>query len=133
MLEGLGTRWFALYVRARQEKFTARGLEGKGFEVLLPLYACLRRWSDRTKRVELPLFPRYLFCRLDPRDRLPVLTTPGAVSLVGTGNIPVPVADVEIAALQAIVKSGLPAQPCPFIRLGQFVRIEDGPFSGLTG
>src|ERR1700726_677092 len=69
--------WFALQVRSRHEKNIATLMHGKGYEPFLPLYKGRRRWSDRFKEMELPLFPGYLFCRFDVQNRLPVLTTPG--------------------------------------------------------
>ncbi len=125
--------WFALHVRPRHEKTAAAALKSKGFEEFLPLYACFRRWSDRLKRVEAPLFPRYVFCRFAPRESRTVLATPGVLSVVGFGKRPIPVADQEIHALQAIVASGLPAEPWPFLQVGQLVRMDAGPLSGLEG
>ncbi len=125
--------WFALQVRARHERSVAEFLTGKGYEWFLPTYQCRRRWSDRIKQVTLPLFPGYLFCRFDPVNRLPILTTPGVIQVVGTARSPVPVEEAEIAALQAAVKSGLPAHPWPFLRVGQWVRLDYGSLSGLEG
>jgi len=125
--------WFALEIRARHEKFVAAALFGKGFEVFLPLYLCKRRWSDRIKEIELPLLPGYLFCRFDPQNRLPILVTPGVRQVVGTAKTPVPVDESEIAALQSIVVSRLQARPWPFLQVGQRVRIEQGPLSGVEG
>jgi hypothetical protein len=64
--------WFALQVRTRQEASVGDQLNGQGYERFLPLYKARKRWSDRIKEVETPLFPGYLFCRFDPRDRLPI-------------------------------------------------------------
>ena len=125
--------WFALRVKSRCEKAVAMMVQSKGFEEFLPLYQTRRRWSDRLKEVELPLFPGYLFCRLDPQYRLPLLTIPGVMHFVGIGKIPVPIEDAEIAALQATVRSGLLTEPCPFLEIGQRVRLEDGPLAGLEG
>ena len=105
----------------------------KGFEDFLPLYNVRRRWSDRFKTVELPLFPGYVFCRLDARNRLPLLTIPGVAGIVGLGKIPVPIDDAEIAALQVAVSAGLLAEPFPFLEVGQRIRLEEGPLQGLEG
>jgi transcription antitermination factor NusG len=83
--------------------------------------------------VEEPFFPGYVFCRFDVRDRMPVLNTPGVVSIIGIGKTPAPVEDAEIAALQGVVKSGCSAQPWPFLHVGQYVRIDAGPLTGLVG
>ncbi len=125
--------WFALQTRCRYEGFVAKQLRHKGYEILLPLYTCRRRWSDRIKELELPLFPGYVFCRFNPLDRLPILVTPGVIQVVGIGKIPTPVDDAEIAAIQTAVQSGLPRQPWPFLQIGQRVRVECGPLCGLEG
>jgi transcription antitermination factor NusG len=108
-------------------------LQGKGYEPFLPVYASRRRWSDRIKEIELPLFPGYLFCRLDPSDRLPILVTPGVVQIVGIGKNPVPLDELEIASIQTAVQSGLRRQAWPYQQIGQKVRVECGPLRGLEG
>lgn len=125
--------WFALRVKPRHEKIAALALHGKGLEEFLPLCKARRRWSDRIKELDAPLFPGYVFCRFNPYERLPVLTTPGVSSIVGMGKIPAPIEDSEIAALHSIVNSGLMAQPWPFLKAGQYVRIDAGPLCGLEG
>jgi transcription antitermination factor NusG len=125
--------WFALRVRSNYENTVATILRGKGYEGFLPLYVSRRAWSDRVKQIERPLFPGYVFCRFDVQRRLPILTTPGVVCVVGVGKRPIPIDDVEIASIQAAVRSGLPAVPWPFLRIGQQVSIERGPLRGTTG
>src|ERR1700683_1837418 len=105
----------------------------KGFEEFLPLYQSRRRWSDRFKSVEMPLFPGYVFCRLNPEFRLPPLTIPGVMSFVGIGRVPAPIDDAEIAAIQAAVGAGLVAEPYPFLEVGQRGRLAEGPLAGLGG
>jgi len=126
-------QWFALQVRSQHEKTVASTLREKGYEEFLPLCQIKRRWSDRVKRLEAPLFPGYVFCRFDVQKRLPILVTPGVQFIVGLGKIPFPIDNSEIAALQSIVKSGLPAQPWPFLKIGQRVRIEQGSLEGIEG
>src|SRR5690242_12383861 len=92
--------WYALQVRTGMEKLASAGLRGKGYEEFLPLYRTQRRWSDRVKEIEVPLFPGYLFCRFDPLDRLiPVLSTPGVSRIVAAGKAPIPVAEEEMEAV----------------------------------
>jgi transcription antitermination factor NusG len=128
-----GFPWFALQVRSRYESVAATFLRGKGYEWFLPTYWCRRQWSDRIKKVELPLFPGYLFCRFNPQDRLPILTIPGVISIVGIAKNPIPVDETEIASLRVLVKSGFPHQPWPYLQVGQRVRIEYGALCGLEG
>jgi transcription antitermination factor NusG len=124
---------FALRVKARSEQAAAAALAGKGFCAFLPVYEKVAQWSDRKKRVELPLFPGYLFCRFDPLFRLPILTTPGVLGVVGFGKTPVPVEEHEIEAVKAVVASGLPARPWPFVHAGESVSITAGPLRGVNG
>lgn len=126
-------RWFALRVKPRFEKTVANIARNKGYEEFLPLHRFRRRWSDRFKPVELPLFPGYVFCQLNPEFRLPLLTIPGALHFIGIGRIPAPIDDEEIAALQAAMRSGLWAEPWPFLDVGQRVLLEKGPLAGLEG
>jgi len=125
--------WYALRVRSKFEHQASATLRGKGYQEFLPVYRSQRRWSDRVKELHLPLFPGYLFCRLDVECRLPVLTTPGIVGIVGVGKTPVPVSDEEIAAVQAVIRSGLPAQPWPCLTVGSRILIERGPLAGVEG
>jgi transcription antitermination factor NusG len=125
--------WFAVQVRGRHEARVADHLQGKGYEWFLPLYKCRKRWSDRVKVVDCPLFPGYLFCRLDPQNRLPILMTPGVIRLVGQNGWPTPVDEAEISAIQAAVRSGLPNEPWPFLSVGDRIRIESGPLCELEG
>lgn len=125
--------WYAVRVRARQEELVAAALTHKGYEVLLPQYTCRKRWSDRVKESRQPLFPGYLFSRFDIGARFPLLVTPGVMQIVGLGRTFVPVDAGEIAAIEQIVASGLPAEPAEYLRVGQRVRIEGGPLRGVEG
>src|ERR1700741_2794746 len=125
--------WFALQTRYRYEQFVANHLRGSGYGGFLPVSRSRRQWSDRLKEFEVPLFPGYLFCRFNPLDRLPILTTVGVIQIVGTGKNPIPVDDAEIAAIQITPQSGVARQPWPFPQVGQRVRVEDGPLHGLEG
>jgi transcription antitermination factor NusG len=92
-------QWYALQVRQRTEKLTAQLLDQKGYGPFFPTYV-LRRWSDRVKISDQPLFPEDLFCKLDAPVRMPLLTTPGVVSIVGAANQPIPIPDSEIDAVR---------------------------------
>lgn len=125
--------WFALQVRSRTEIGVENYLQSYGFECFLPLYTCRKRWSDRIKEVEAPLFPGYLFCRFNPQDRLPILKTPGVIQIVGCNRVPIPVDHREISAIQRLIGSGVPNQPWPFLAVGDRVNIQSGPLRGLEG
>src|SRR5271155_4132413 len=116
--------WFALQVRTRNEAGVAEQLNRQGYERFLPLYKVRKRWSDRIKEVDAPLFPGYLFCRFNPQDRLPILKTPGVIQIVGFNNSPTAFDEAEIRSIQTPVTAGIPHQPWPFLAAGDRVRIE---------
>ncbi len=128
-----GAPWYAVRVRPNYEKPVAVALRGKGFQEFLPLIRSKRQWSDRVKIMDLPLFPGYLFCRLNLAERLPLLTTPGFLYLVGVGKNPEPVDELEIAGIQAVLRSGLTVTAWPNLAVGQKVRLKHGPLRGLEG
>lgn len=131
--DGISYPWFALQVRMRHEVAVSDHLQGKGYEWFLPLYKSRRRWSDRIKEIDAPLFPGYLFCRLNPLDRLPILKTPGVTQIVGYNHVPVPVDEQEIAAIRTLVASRVPNYPCAYLEVGSKVRIDTGALRGLEG
>jgi transcription antitermination factor NusG len=128
-----GPQWYALTVKPNHEKAAAQALGCKSLESFLPLYHSRRRWSDRIKELDLPLFAGYVFCRFAEGERAQVLATPGVTSVVGFGSQPAPVTEEEIRAVRTMIASGLPLGPWPYLRVGERVRIEAGPLSGLEG
>ena len=125
--------WYALQVRSRKEGYIASQIQGQGFECLLPTYKSIRKWSDRVKELEQPLFPGYLFCRFDLQNRRAVVTTPGVLQIVGFGRTATAVAEEEIRALQLAVSSETPKQPWPYLEVGQRVQVVYGNLTGLEG
>jgi transcription antitermination factor NusG len=124
--------WYAIHVRSNFEQTVYRALEYKGYDLFLPTYRVRRRWSDRMKDTDLPLFPGYLFCRLDLKNRLPVLTTPGVLQLVG-GKNPAPVNEHEMAFVQTVLQSSLPYLPWDALAPGNRVVVDHGPLMGIQG
>jgi transcription antitermination factor NusG len=125
--------WFAVTSKPQHERAVRDGLVQKGLESFLPLYWTTRRWSDRTKRLQLPLFPGYVFCRVESARRLPVLQTPGVRSLVSFGTEMIPIPEVEVQRIQRMVESGCLIEPWPYLHAGQRVRVDHGPLTGLEG
>jgi transcription antitermination factor NusG len=126
-------QWFAIRVKSRFEKAVASAARCKGYETMFPLYRARRHWSDRSKSVDLPLFPGYVFCRLEAEHRFPLLTIPGVVHVVGIGKIPVPIDDAEITALQTAIRSELRVEPWPLVEAGERLRMEGGPLDRVEG
>jgi transcription antitermination factor NusG len=125
-------RWYALFVRSNQERRVAVGLSARGLEHLLPSYCEIHQWKDRRVKVELPLFPGYVFVRLPLVERLRALTVPHVVTLVGKKNAPSAVTDEEIEGIRNAVLNGR-ARPHTPLTDGEKVTIVAGPFMGLTG
>jgi transcription antitermination factor NusG len=126
-------RWCALHTRHQHEKSVAAMLATKGFEVFLPTYETTRRWTDRTKRIRLALFPGYLFWADQADRRIQILATPGVHTIVKSGNLPAVIPNEEIDAIRKMVESTFGVEPHPFLQEGNFVRIRSGPLSGLEG
>jgi len=127
-------RWYAVETKTRLEQTVESLLRNKGYETFLPLYKVRRQWSDRIKLLDAALFPGYLFSRLGGGQRtLPLLTTPFVRGIVSSGGRPLPVPEEEVEAVRAIVASGLPATPWPYLQEGDRVRIRHGSLAGVEG
>lgn len=128
-------QWFAIRTRSRHEKIVADQLERQSIESFLPVVKTTRKWSDRKKEVEVPLFSGYSFVRLvlcSP-DRLRVLQTHGVAGFVGVRGIGVPVPEEQIESLKALLANEIPMKELPFIEIGQRVRIRGGALDGIEG
>ena len=125
--------WYAVRVRSNFERNVSTVLDHKGVEQFLPTYRSRRVWTDRVKTVDVPLFPGYVFCRIPLDERNRVVTTDGVVGFVGAGRLPIPVSNMEIEAIRTLVQAQAPAQPWPFLKIGQTVRIGHGSLAGIEG
>jgi transcription antitermination factor NusG len=126
-------QWYALQVRTNRERVVADTLTSKGLETFLPCYTVRRQWKDRIHETEAPLFSGYSFCRFDPVARLPILTTPGVVSIVSYGSEPAAIDEGEIVAIRAAISRRGNVEPWAHPTLGQVVQIERGPLAGMSG
>lgn len=125
--------WFAVYTSHRHEKHVAELLEEQGIETVLPVYKVERHWKKSVPVVlELPLFPCYLFVHIDRSARSSVLGLPGVVSIVGSPSEPWPLPSSEVEALRLGTQLAR-LQPCPYVTVGDRVRIKTGPMSGVQG
>lgn len=125
--------WYAAYTRAQHEKRVAQCLEQCAVESFLPVYEAIHRWKDRKMRLQLPLFPGYVFVRLALCDRLQVLRVPSVVRLVGFNGAPTALAEGEVESLRRALVEGVRAEPHPYLRVGRRVRITAGPLAGREG
>jgi transcription antitermination factor NusG len=126
-------RWFAAYTSPRHEKHVSQQMQHRGIQNFLPLYKSIRRWKDRRKELELPIFPGYLFVRMALRERVSVLQVPGVVQLVSFQGRPAPLPDAEIDMLRGQLAQSGRLQPHPFLTVGRRVRVTNGPMTGMEG
>jgi transcription antitermination factor NusG len=126
-------QWFAVYTRSCQEKRVGQHLSIRDMEYFLPLNRSVRRWNNGcTPTIEQPLFPGYLFVKIQRTERVRVLELPGVHSIVGTGKEPIPLPSAEIEALRRAIPV-MDMEPCAYLNLGKRARIKDGPLQGMTG
>ena len=126
-------RWFAVYTLPRHEKRVRESMERHGIECYLPLYPVVRRWKNGcVMHLELPLFPGYIFVRMAAGERIRVLAIAGVCWIVGSGREPLALPEADMERL----RSGLQqrkAEPCPYLKVGERVRIETGALAGMEG
>lgn len=126
------SKWYVLFVRTNQEKRVAQGLGERGLEHLLPCYSSLRQWKDRKVRLEMPLFPGYVFVRLPLIERLRALTVPQVIGMIGKKESPAAVSPEEMEWIRSGVADGK-AEPHEYPRAGQRVMIVEGVMRGMQG
>jgi transcriptional antiterminator NusG len=127
--------WYALHTRAKHEKMVTLRLAERGVETFLPLVTEVRRWSDRKKSIELPLFGCYVFAKFasNRAERLRVLRVDGVLNLVGARGEGASIPDGQIDSVRALVSGELPWSSHPFLEIGQRVRIRSGALNGIEG
>jgi transcription antitermination factor NusG len=130
-----GPAWYPLQTRYQCERKVDAALREEGFESFAPMQLEARRWSDRTKLVESPLFPGYTFVRMeaDPQLLIKVLRLPGMVRFVTSGRELVAVPNEEIEAVRAVVRSNASYEQGPFPAVGEKVKIRGGCLDGVEG
>jgi transcription antitermination factor NusG len=125
--------WYAVHTNSRCEKSVAAHLASKSIEHLLPLCDTIRRWRNGKHRVQLPLFPGYLFARLDATNRHRALEIPGLTYIVGRRGYPTPMQQEDIDRLMRGLQAGIAIDPYPYMTVGTRVEVRGGPFEGATG
>ena len=133
--ETMAAQWYAVHTRSRHEKMVAQRLQERGIACYLPTIQQERRWSDRRKTIELPLFSCYVFVNLmpTPENRLPILQVNGVLSFVGIRGQGTAIPEDQIHAVKTLIDEKLPWHCYPFLKIGQRVRIRDGALSGVEG
>jgi transcription antitermination factor NusG len=125
--------WYVTYTIPRHEKQVVQRMQGNRIDCFLPLYKSARRWKDRRVRLDLPLFPGYVFVKILLRDRLQVLGVPGVLQIVSFNGKPAAVPAREIEALRIGLIRNMSVQPHPYLKVGRRVRVQNGPLAGIEG
>lgn len=127
--------WYAAQTRSRHERLVAYHLEARKIDQYLPTITETHVWSDRRKRVEVPLFPGYVFVHINATNerRVEILKTPGVVRFVGSnlGGTPIPAEQIE--SVRTLIGRNIPWAPYPFLKSGQRVRVRNGALEGVEG
>ncbi|MGO9269580.1 MAG: UpxY family transcription antiterminator, partial [Terriglobia bacterium] len=128
-------RWYALHTRARHEKAVERRLRDQGMETFLPTAVEVHRWSDRQKKVEVPLFTCYVFirCALSAQDRARVYQVDSVHGFVGNRGSSLPIPDEQIESIRKVLTHSAPWRAYPFLKAGQRVRVRGGAMDGVEG
>ena len=126
--------WHAVYTRSRAEKKVTELMNRNGYTAYLPMVKTLRQWSDRKKKVEVPLISSYVFVHVSERDYYSILNTPGVVRYVMFEGKAAPIPEKQIRAMRIAVENDvdleLSAAP---ISPGEAVRVVSGPMKGVEG
>ena len=131
--QGTERNWYVIRVKPQHERTVSYALARKDFDCYVPLYKAMRRWADSLKELELPLFPGYVFCKMNPGHAPEILRMPAVYQLVGQGSWPAFIEEPELHRIQRIEKAGLPISPWPYLKKGEQVRVASGPLAGLDG
>lgn len=129
------SQWYALHTRARHERAVEHRLQEHGLETFLPVVQEVHKWSDRMKKVEVPLFSCYLFvrCALRPEERAAVYGTDSVLAIVGVHGSGTPIPDEQIASVRTVLAQTAPWRSHPFLKVGQRVRVRGGALDGIEG
>ena len=126
--------WYAVYTKPRSEKKVTERLSDSGFEMYCPLMKTMRQWSDRKKKVQLPMFPGYVFVYVEENERSLILQDSGVLNFVFWLGKPAVIRDNEIEAIKKIAENGEEINiSAEAFEIGRLVIIPEGPFKGMTG
>ena len=126
-------QWIAIRSKPRSEKVAVRELKKKGIEVFLPLIKKRRKWSDRSKWVDFPLFPSYLFAKIELKNSIYVLQTHGVNTIIKFSSKVVVIDDAVVKSLKLALEGGFELYSIKNFITGQKVEVVDGPMKGARG
>lgn len=125
--------WYVLYVKPRNEKKVARDLTKLGLNVYCPLKTTYRQWTDRIKKVDVPIINSYLFINIDENNRQQVFQSPGAIRYIYWLGKPAVVRECEIQQMKQWLKGDLEEAVVEQLKPGDRYAVSKGPFKGQEG
>ena len=129
----MNKQWIVVRSKPRSEKVAYKEMINKNIEAYLPLLKERRKWSDRKKWVEFPLFSSYLFARIDIKDSIFVLQTQGVNTIIKFGEKIAIVQDDVIKAMRLAIEGGYQLEPTEYFVEGSLVEVIAGPMKGVSG
>jgi transcription antitermination factor NusG len=134
----LPSSWYVLHTRPKFEKSICQEIEYLNvenifYESYLPVKVVTRRWSDRIKKIEEPLFYSYVFVKTDLRHKVNLLQIPGVMRFVSTDGKPATISSEEIERIRLIEKQSSDIQNEPYYSAGDQVMVKQGAFAGMQG
>ena len=125
--------WYAIYTKGRHEKFVESQLLKKGIPAFTPKVTLQRKWSDRIKSIEEPLFKSYCFARFPLIDKTRIVSQEGVVNIVHFNSHYIPVQESVINSLKILIENKFQLDPYPYLKAGNKIVIKRGPLKGLEG
>ena len=125
--------WYVVYTKPRWEKKVAEKLTQIGIECYCPIITQVKQWSDRKKKIEVPLFNSYVFVQLQEGDRNSVFQIAGVVRYLFWLGKPAIVRDEEIKSIKDSLKaSNIAEVSVSSIQVGDRIKLESGAFSNQS-
>lgn len=127
--------WYAVGTLSRHERVVAQQLDNQGLLTFFPTFMEIHRWSDRRKKIELPLFPGYLFVNtnMSSQVRRAIVFARGVAGLITMGGEPIPIPNQQIESVQKLLANNIRCAAHPFLKIGQRVRVRSGALDGIQG
>lgn len=131
----LERKWLVFYTKARWEKKAKEYLEIFGFEAYLPLQTVVRQWSDRKKKVTVPLFNSYIFVKEHESRIGEVLKVPGVAWSIKQNGQPAVLRDKDLETIKRFIDTGffIESRSIQSLEFGDRVEVIDGPLRGAVG
>ena len=101
----VGKKWYALYTKSRHEKKVTERLVSQGFDVFCPMIKTVKQWSDRKKKVTIPLMSSYIFIKVEEKNRTKVLSDSSVLNFVYWLGKPAIIKNNEIDRLKGLISN----------------------------